>query len=165
MMSVPAWALTLAYWVHMAATVAWIGGLFYQGLILEPVLARFVDPDQIAPLLASLRRRFQPLAWMSLALLFASGLTQMAGSPNYEGFLVIQNRWAAAIIAKHLTIFLMIAVAAYQTWVLHPELERAALRKASDQVGELAGRQNRSHRLNIALSIVVLGLTAIARTA
>lgn len=161
----PIWALTLSYWLHMAATVAWIGGLFYQGLILGPVLSRMVQPDQRAPILASLRRRFQPLAWLSLAVLFATGLTQMAGSPNYEGFLVIQNRWAAAMIAKHLTIFLMIGVAVYQTWVLHPELERAALRKADDQVSLFAGRQNRTHRINIALSILVLALTAVARTA
>lgn len=161
----PVWALTLAYWLHMAATVVWIGGLFYQAVILEPSLSKLLAPDQLAALLRSLRRRFQPLAWLSLAVLFATGLTQMSGNPNYEGFLAVGNRWAVAMLAKHTTIFLMMGIAAYQTWFLHPELERAALRKAAGEIGSLAGRQLRSQQINIALSLVVLGLTAVARTA
>lgn len=161
----PVWALTLAFWLHMAATVVWIGGLFYQAVILEPSISHLLAPEQLAAVLRSLRRRFQPLAWLSLAVLFATGLAQMAGNANYEGLLVIENRWAAAMLAKHITIFLMMGVAGYQTWFLHPELERAALRKAAGEIGSLTGRQVRSQRVNIALSLIVLALTAVARTA
>src|SRR5436190_9397084 len=41
-------------------------------------------------------RRFNPLAWISLAVLVASGLTQMSASKNYQGLLRIANPWAAA---------------------------------------------------------------------
>lgn len=149
----------------MAATVVWIGGLFYQAVILGPSISKLLTPNQLADLLRALRTKFQPLAWLSLAVLVATGLTQMTGNPNYAGFLVIEDRWAVAMIAKHSTIALMFAVAIYQTWFLHPELERAAFRQAAGQIGNLADRQLLIQRINIGLSLVVLALTALARTA
>jgi uncharacterized membrane protein len=34
----PTWALSLAYTLHMLATVVWIGSLFYQSLFLLPAI-------------------------------------------------------------------------------------------------------------------------------
>jgi uncharacterized membrane protein len=163
----PGWALSVAYWLHMAATVVWIGGLFFQGAILAPSLNRSLDPDAIANLLGHLRRRFVPLAWMSLAVLIATGLTQMSGNPNYDGFVQITNRWSAAILAKHLVIGLMVLAAGYQTWVLGPRLERAAWQHAKTaEAAELAARNyRRLTTANLALAFIVLALTAVARTA
>jgi len=33
-------ALTVAFWLHMAATIVWIGGLFYQAVVVNPALER-----------------------------------------------------------------------------------------------------------------------------
>src|SRR3972149_4071536 len=124
----PSWALTLAYTLHMAATVAWIGGLFFQSVFRGPALRRTLDPPGALRLLELLRRRFDPLAWLSLAVLIATGLTQMNASPSYEGFLALQNPGAGAILAKHGLIALMVALAGYQTLFLYPWLSRLALR-------------------------------------
>lgn len=150
--------LALAFWLHMAATVVWIGGLFYQSVVLAPALASVEDP---AALLERLQKRFQPLAWLSLAVLVGTGLVQMSANANYEGLLSIANPWSQAIFAKHLAIGLMLLVAAYQTWVLQPRLAREAM------LGAAEGSRRRFARLaqiNLVLGILVLGLTALART-
>jgi uncharacterized membrane protein len=162
----PAWALTLAYALHMAATVIWIGGLFFQAVFLPPALRRALDPHGTLRLLELLRRRFDPLSWLCLAVLIGTGLTQMSANPNYVGFLVLGNRWAAAILAKHAVIALMVALAGYQTWVLYPWLGRLALRPEGSKE-ELAAADRRYASLrfwNLALSLAVLALTALART-
>jgi len=162
----PAWALTLAYALHMAATVIWIGGLFFQAVFLPPALSRALDPHGALRLLELLRRRFDPLSWLCLAVLIGTGLTQMSANPNYVGFLVLGNRWAAAILAKHAVIALMVALAGYQTWVLYPWLGRLALRPEGSKE-ELAAADRRYASLrfwNLALSLAVLALTALART-
>lgn len=163
----PGWALSVAYWLHMAATVVWVGGLFFQAVILAPALNRSGDPQVTASLLSYVRRRFVPLAWLSLAVLIATGLTQMSGNPNYEGFIQIHNRWSAAILAKHLVIALMVAAAGYQTWFLAPRMERAAWRRTEGEADGDAGAHayRRLTAANLALALVVLALTAIARTA
>lgn len=151
--------LALAYWLHMAATIVWIGGLFFQSVILAPLLAQV---SERARLLERLQQRFQPLAWLSLAVLIGTGLLQMSASPNYQGLLSIANPWSRAIFAKHLAIAAMFAVAAYQTWVLQPRIARLAMLEAADDAQR---RFQRLARINLALGILVLGLTALARTA
>jgi uncharacterized membrane protein len=164
----PAWALTLAYSLHMMATVVLIGGLFVLSVLLLPVAGRSLPAKDQAALLRAVSRRFQPLAWLSLAVLVATGLTQMAASPNYLGLLAVGNLWSAALLAKHVAFGVMLLLAGYQTWVLMPSLERHAL-GAATAGGSVdlpaAMRQQRALRLNFWIGVVILGLTAIARTA
>ncbi len=156
-------ALTIAFWLHMAATIVWIGGLFYMAVIVNPALERL--PEQRGRLAEDMRRRFQPLAWLSLFVLIGTGLLQMSGNPNYDGLFAFSNPWSRTILAKHIAIGVMVLVAAYQTWVLNPRLSRLALKQevaASDQV---ANELSRLNRVSLAFGILVLGLTALARTA
>lgn len=166
----PAWVLSAAYWLHMAATVAWVGGLMFQSLLL-PAALQSLDPLARARLFGSIARRFQPIAWLSLAVLIFTGLTQMAAHPGYTGLLVIEGRWAQAILAKHLAFGGMVLIAAVQTWILHPRLARHMLLEAAgapadaDAVPRNMSRIDRLTRLNAVLALIILAFTAIARTA
>jgi uncharacterized membrane protein len=82
-MSLSSCALTLAYWLHMLATVTWIGGLAALSLFVLPAARRSLEPESYVVLLADIQRRLDPLAWFSLFILAASGLFQMSSSPNY----------------------------------------------------------------------------------
>ncbi len=155
--------LTIAFWLHMAATIVWIGGLFFQAVIVNPALERF--PDQRGRLAMDMRRRFQPLAWLSLFVLIGTGLLQMSGNPNYVGLFSISNPWSRSILAKHAAIGIMVLVAAYQTWVLNPRLSLLALKQEADASDKVAGDISRLNRVSLAFGILVLGLTALARTA
>lgn len=165
----PDWALTLAFWLHMLATIAWIGPLAALALFLIPIGRRSLAPDDFADLLTEVQRRLDPLAWFSLVTLVATGLIQMSGNPNYEGLLSINNRWAAAILAKHVAFAGMIAVSAAMTWKVLPALRRAAFRRAHGkrrpEDEQAYVHESRLINLNLLLSLVVLALTALARTA
>jgi uncharacterized membrane protein len=168
-MNIPAWALSIAYWIHMLATVTWIGGLAALAIFVLPAAHKSLDESVFPAFLADLRRRLDPLAWLSLVLLIATGLFQMSANPNYEGFLSINNRWAAAILVKHLVFIAMTGISAYLTWGILPAMQRAALRLAHGQPAPesqaLQRREVLLMRVNLALGLIVLGLTAIARAA
>ena len=161
--------LSLAYALHMLATVIWIGGLLYQSLFLLPALHTAEQPKLAGLLLDRLRSRFQPIAWLCLAILIGTGLTQMAAHPAYGGFLAVENTWAKAILFKHIAIALMILVAAYQSFVLYPRLTRSLLRNPQSDTAHLERdkplSEGRLIQVNVMLSLIVLLLTAIARTA
>jgi uncharacterized membrane protein len=160
----------VAYWLHMLATVLWIGGLVFQAAVLHPALQPTLPTPEQPRLLEAVRKRFQPLAWLSLGALVVTGLIQMSAHPRYTGLLSVTNAWSASILAKHLVVAAMLAVAAYQTWILQPEIERGALRASTSgsadpaELGALIRRRQRWARLNLALSVAVLGLTALARS-
>lgn len=171
-MSVPFWALTIAYWLHMLATVIWIGALASLALVILPAARRALDAQGYANLLGQIQKRFDPLAWFSIVLLAGTGMIQMSANPNYAGFLAIDNRWAIAILIKHLVFLVMVGVSAYMTWGLLPQLRRLAMRRArqaaageDSETNRVASQEAWLLRLNLILGVLVLGLTAVARSA
>lgn len=167
-MNTPAWGLIIAYWLHMLATVVWLGGLAALALIVLPSARRVLDLDQFAKLLDAIQHRLDPIAWLSLAVLVATGMFQMSANPNYSGFLAIDNRWAVAILIKHVVIGFMVVASAYQTWSVLPGLRRLALRQAkgldAPEMDRLRKRETTLLAANLVLAVVVLALTAMARS-
>ncbi len=168
-MDIPFWALTLSYWLHMLATVAWLGGLAAFGLLLIPLLDRLPSPLEKLEAIENAQKRLDPLAWFSLVVLIATGLAQMSANPNYDGFLSVANRWGLAILLKHLVFLGMVGLSAYSTWAALPELKRAVLRsRKSPDEGEIRRLQRKSRlliRTNLVLGLIVLVFTALARSA
>lgn len=163
----PAWALALIYWLHMLATIVWIGGLAAVVLLILPAARNSLPAGDFAAFLEKVQRRLDPAGWLSLVVLLGTGMFQMSSSPNYEGFLAFDNRWAIAILVKHLFFIGMVAVSAYLTWGLLPALRRNALLRAkggsSDKTGQLTQREIWLLRANFILGVIILGLTALAR--
>ena len=171
-MTVPVWALSLAYWLHMLATVVWIGALASLSLLVLPAAQRTLSPQAYADYIGEIQRRLDPLGWFSLILLAGTGLIQMSANPNYHGFLAIDNRWAVAILVKHLLFLVMVVVSAYMTWIILPQLRRLALRRArgidaenDTTILESTRRETWLLRLNLIFGVFVLAVTAIARSA
>jgi uncharacterized membrane protein len=161
----PAAVLAAAYALHMIATVIWIGGLVALAFLAPPLLARLPAAEREAAREAS-ARRFVPLAWLCLAIFVVTGLTQMSANSNYTGLFVDHNPWSSAILAKHVVVGLMAGGLAYQTWVLYPRLERAALGLTDDDPRVQARWRRLDLRLlhlSAVLGILVLILTALAR--
>jgi len=167
--TMPGWALSLSYWLHMLATVVWLGGLAAITLLLVPSAHHLPGTDAQIPLLATALRRLDPIAWFCLLVLGGTGLMQMTASSHYQGFLAVTNAWGVAIFLKHLVFFGMASVSGYLTWGVLPALHRALLRQSQGKSAPtLAGLHKRSLwllRLNLGLGLVVLAFTAIARAA
>lgn len=170
-MDTPPFLLVTAYWLHMVATVAWIGGLAALALVVIPAARRALDPLQYSALLLQIQTRLQPVGWFSLAVLGVTGMFQMSAHPSYTGFLAISNPWAVAILVKHLAIGLLVVASAVMTWGVLPALRRAALLRAAGKPVDEAGflrmvrSENRLLVVNLVLSLLVLALTAWARAA
>jgi uncharacterized membrane protein len=163
----PVYLLAFTYWLHLLATVVWVGGLALMALVVAPGLARVLDDDaRRADVLARLRRRFTPLANLSLVVLVVTGMLQMVSDSHYDGLLRLSNGWARAMLLKHVAVGGMVIVGVIMQWQLVPAIERARL-LASRQLGEgdlpaLRVRERRLSRLDLALGILVLLFTALA---
>jgi uncharacterized membrane protein len=169
-MSTPTWALTLAYWFHMLATVVWIGGLSTLALLILPLAQRKLDQETLSVQLEGIQSRLDILGWFSLAVLTGTGLVQMSGNPNYEGLFEFSNLWSGAILIKHIVFGAMIVVSAYITWGVIPKLRRTVLYRQKlqaeggvDELTPLLRTNRRMVYLNLSLGVIVLAFTALAR--
>ena len=164
----PSWVMALIYWLHMLATVTWIGSLAAINLLVLPAAQRTLKLVDQLSFISALQKRLEPLAWFSMSLLLATGLIQMSTSPHYDGFLSLSTQWSLAILVKHSLGVIMVVVSAIQTWEVIPAIHRTLMKKDNADADELAKLQRREVillRVNLILSALILGATAFARAA
>ena len=163
----PAWALALTFWLHLLATVTWVGSLAGVSFLVLPAMQRSLDPETQLVFIEAMQKRLEPIAWFSMSLLLATGLFQMSVNPHYDGFLSTSTQWSLAILTKHLLGIVMVVVSAIQTWEVIPAIRRAIVKsKKINNTEELDGlrrREIRLLRMNFGLSILILLATAFAR--
>lgn len=159
------WVLALSYWIHLLATVVWLGGLALMGLVAWPALRQqTLAPNQWL----ALQKRFAPWTNASLVILLVTGFVQMTNDPNYEGFLQVDSIWAQAILVKHIAVAAMIVIGGFVQWRIHPAMDRLKLLAekrpalASEEQDALQRREVRLLQLNMLCAATVLFFTAVA---
>ena len=165
----PSWAIALTYWLHMLATVTWVGSLAAIMLLVLPAMKRTLDAETQLIFLEAMQKRLEPIAWFSISLLVLTGLFQMSVNPHYDGFLSLSTQWSLAILAKHILGMGMVVVSAIQTWDVIPAIRRAIMisKKIKDtaRLDALRKREITLLRINFGLAILILLATAFARAA
>lgn len=168
-MTPPSWALALTYWLHLLATVTWVGSLAGVSLLILPAMQRSLDSERQLVFIEAMQKRLEPIAWFCMSLLVLTGLFQMSVNPHYDGFLSTSTQWSLAILTKHTLGIVMVVVSAIQTWEVIPAIRRAIVRsKKSDNAEEIDALRRREVlllRANFGLSVLILLATALARAA
>ncbi len=162
------WVMAIIYWLHMLATVTWVGSLAAINLLVMPAMQRTLDTGAQLRLTAALQKKLEPLAWFCMGMLAATGLFQMSANEHYDGFLNVSTQWSLSILIKHGLGVAMVVVSAIQTWEVLPNIQRALMRKTGAEESELKKLQTRENlllRINFALSVLILAATAFARAA
>jgi uncharacterized membrane protein len=163
----PAWALALTFWLHLLATVTWVGSLAGISLLILPAMQRSLEPETQLVFIEAMQKRLEPIAWFSMSLLLVTGLFQMSVNPHYDGFLSTSTQWSLAILTKHLLGIVMVVVSAIQTWEVIPAIRRAIMKskksKNTEELDVLRRREILLLRMNFGLSVLILLATAFAR--
>jgi uncharacterized membrane protein len=162
------WVMAIIYWLHMLATVAWIGSLAAISILVLPASKRTLKLVDQLSFISAVQKRLEPIAWFSIGLLIATGLFQMSLSPHYNGFADTSTQWSLAILVKHLLGVVMLVVSAIQTWEVLPSIQRILMikDKASEvELEKLNRRETILLRTNLVLSTLILLATAFARAA
>lgn len=166
MPTIPSWILALTFWLHLLATVTWVGSLAAISVLILPAAKRTLKPlDQLA-FIEAIQKRLEPLAWFCLSLLIVTGLFQMSVNPHYDGFLSTSTQWSLSLLTKHGLVAIMIVVSAVQTWEVLPAIRRTLMMKNNTnpkQVLKLQRRETWLLRANLALAVLILLATAFAR--
>ena len=161
-----AWILAIIYWLHMLATVTWIGSLAAINILILPASHRTLKLVDQLSFISAMQKRLEPLAWFCMGLLLVTGLIQLSTSPHYDGFLSLSTQWSLAILIKHGFAAVMVVVSAIQTWEVLPAIHRILLKKemaAEEDLTRLQKKELLLLRINLLLSALILGAAALAR--
>ena len=155
--------LAVANWLHLLATVTWIGGMVVQRLIVVPSVLRLAKEGKILPadarlVLHTIHQRAGQFVYGSIAVFIITGLAMLSRNANYNGVLSTGNLWAQVILLKHAVVALLVISSAYMMTRASrtpPPDDEAGFARWAERHTELAD-------LNLLLGVVVLALTAVA---
>jgi uncharacterized membrane protein len=150
--------LALSVWLHVLATIVWIGYYLFMSLIFLPVFERQMQAEELRDLLEDVSARLRPYFGGSLLIFLVTGTYLMLINGSYLGLGdFFANPWSVLIVIKHVLVLAFVALAFYS--------ERAFMGQISDQKPEALKRFRWALSANAILGAVILLLTSIAQVA
>ncbi len=147
--------------VHLLAAATWIGGMLFMAFSLIPAVRRLDDPKLRAHLIRETGIRFRTVGWICLAILFVSGLTNLAARGISHAALLQPAFWASGygrMLGTKLIVFVAIlTISAVHDWRIGPRASDAgAIDPRSPAAIRLRRLASWFGRLNLLLAIVML---------
>lgn len=149
--------LATASWLHLIATVIWIGGIGFILFIAMPSARQVMGADA-GKLMGEVSRRFTPVANYSIAILVLTGAVMAVLNNRFSSSAILENNWIIILAVKHVLVFTMIVIHFYRGRILAPKIM-----KMESEPRKVA-LQNLSINLvkaNFGLGLMVLLLSAI----
>ena len=147
------------HWLHLMAAIIWVGSVLFTSLILQPVLRRFVQPDQRLALYREVGKRFSPLQWGAWSVLVGSGAYKLWGlraTPD-----VFHGPFGRVLAVKLILIAAMAAISLAHTYLWGPALVATGSRHPG--YGALAARVAFWVKVNAALLLAIVYCAALLR--
>ena len=157
------WVLALSHFIHVMGTVVWIGGILMTLLVILPSSkAALESAPMVGKLMKEVAKRFTPLANISILMLIATGIILFYYDKNYTSFLDLKNRWNVVIALKHFFVATMIVIHFYRGLILNQKIEKFSSQPNEKQSSRLKKISLDLVKVNFALGIIVLLLTAVS---
>ena len=151
-----AFLITLSTWLHVLATIVFVGYYLFTGLIYLPVLERQMQANALRDVLEQVSARLRPFFGGSLLIFLVTGTHLMLINPNYLGLgNFFANPWSILIIIKHVLVLAFLALAVFS--------ERAFLGKIADQKPKALNQFRWAMNINMILGVIIVLLTSIAQ--
>jgi len=147
-------------WIHLLATVAWIGGMFTNFLIYIPAISKVLDPASAGKLMGAVMKRFRVMVYSAMGLFLLTGMI-MGLILNGPGEVSSNGEyWGTLLTVKIVLYTIMVVLALYAFEVLAPKVAEAAASGPSPKLARLQKTQMIMAVLGFILGIVILGISA-----
>jgi copper resistance protein D len=133
--------------LHLAGALTWVGGMIFVALVLVPVTRRLDDDALRRRLMHETGMRFRAVGWVAVAVLIATGLTNIWLRPE---LLTLARFWAKAALVT-----VAVVLSALHDFVLGPRAGRPDAPPTMRPAASWVARVN----LVLVLVVVCLGLS------
>jgi uncharacterized membrane protein len=154
---------TLIDWLHIMATVVWIGGMFTNFFILRPSLAKALSPADAGKLMGVVMKKTRIVVYISIVVLGVTGIPLKIINPNYISIINFENSWEIVSFVKHLCYGILVLLAVYSFEILSPKVRKVAEMGPSPALALLQKKQATLGKLAFLTAIVVLVLSSLMR--
>lgn len=154
---------TLIDWLHIMATITWIGGMFTNFIILRPAMAKTLSPVDAGKLMGAVMKRTRVVVYISIVVIGVTGIPLKIISENYISIINFENNWEIVSFVKHLCYGMLVLLALYSFEILGPKAGKLAAQGPSPKLQQLQNKQATMGKLAFLTAIVILVLSSLMR--
>ncbi|MDZ7291948.1 MAG: CopD family protein [candidate division KSB1 bacterium] len=147
--------------LHLLATVTWIGGMIYTILVLMPSLTA-MDPPLRGRLMGTASRRFSIIAWSSIVVLLVTGYLKTPSGMLFD----TSSTYGITLLLKHFVFLIMLIIGILITFLIVPKIGKLAPKPGEQPSAEFLQAQKQLPVFavtNMVLGIVILFIISILR--
>ena len=147
----------ISVWVHLLATVVWIGGIFFILFVALPGARK--NLEQPGKFMGELSKRFTPLANLSILLVFATGIIMSLSAGSFSD---LGSSESQILFIKVSVALVMAGVHFYRGLILTPKIGKmTAEARPADAIAKLQQLSLRLVKANLFLGMAVLFLSVM----
>ena len=150
----------LLKWIHLMATVAWIGGMFTNFFIYIPAIGKTLDAPLAGKLMGAAMKRFRVMVYISMLTFIITGILMGSLHLNYEGAFQSGNLMIAILIFKVPLYVIMVILAILAFEVVTPRVARLAAEGPSPKLLKAQKSQKILAMAGFVLGLIILALSA-----
>ena len=154
-------------WLHVIAAVVWIGGNLILAMVIVPYFKQNLPPVQRIQLLAQIGKRFEPIVWGCVGVLFFTGIVNIFSAIDITTPSEMLSAFMRTLFIKLTLFIVLIILTALHGFVFAPRLAAAietlapTLEELPPEVKPLRTRMSIVSSLMGVVSLLIL-LAAVA---
>ena len=141
-------------WIHVIAAVTWVGGNLILAMVIVPHFRQSLPPVQRIKLLTQIGKRFEPVVWVCIGVLFFTGIVNIFFSIDITSPTPIANAFMRTLLIKILLFFVLTILTVLHSMIFAPRLA-AAIEDLDPTLEELPPEiKSRRSQLSIVSSLM-----------
>jgi len=150
----------LLRWIHLMATVAWIGGMFTNFFIYMPAMRKVLDPSTTGKLMGTVMKRFRIMVYISMGLFLITGMISGFIHVTSVDAASVEKSWNTLLTVK-ISIFVVMAVLAiYAFEYLAPKVAETTAKGASPELARIQKTQMAMASIGFILGIIIVAISS-----
>ena len=112
-------------WIHVIAAVTWVGGNLILAMVIVPHFRQSLPPVQRIKLLMQIGKRFEPVVWGCIGVLFFTGIVNIFFSVDITSPSPISDAFMRTLLIKIGLFFVLIILTVLHSMIFAPRLAAA----------------------------------------
>ena len=112
-------------WIHVIAAVVWVGGNLILAMVIVPHFRQSLPPVERIKLLMQIGKRFEPVVWGCIGVLFFTGIVNIFFSVDITSPSPISDAFMRTLLIKIGLFFVLIILTVLHSMIFAPRLAAA----------------------------------------
>ena len=112
-------------WIHVIAAVTWVGGNLILAMVIVPHFRQSLPPVERIKLLMQIGKRFEPVVWGCIGVLFFTGIVNIFFSVDITSSSPISDAFMRTLLIKIGLFFVLIILTVFHSMIFAPRLAAA----------------------------------------